>query len=87
MEDTLFIILLGICALTIQFFLFRIKEPRAHYIKILSGIALLLLVWIDNGDAPFGPKLILTAIAYSGIWKEYLSLKKNKDYTASEINE
>jgi hypothetical protein len=82
MEDTLFTILLGICALTIQFFLFRIKEPAAHYVKILAGIGLLLLVWIDNSNAPFGPKLILTSIAFSIIWKEYLSLKKNKQVSS-----
>ena len=78
MEDTFFIILIGICFLTIQFFLAQIKDTGAHYGKIFSGIALLLLVWIDTSEAPFGPKLILTAIAFSAIWKGYLSLKKSK---------
>jgi hypothetical protein len=82
MEDTLFTILLGICALIIQFFLFKIKEPVAHFVKILAGIGLLLLVWTDDGDAPFGPKLCLTFIAFSIIWKAYLSLKKSKQVSS-----
>ena len=76
MEYTFFIALLGVIALTIQSFLFKIKEPAAHYAKMLAAILLLLLVWIGNEENPFGPKLILTSFAFSILWKEYFSLKK-----------
>jgi hypothetical protein len=39
--------------------------------KILSGVALLLLVWVFGIDAPFGPKILLTVIACTTIWREY----------------
>ncbi len=76
--EIFFIILLGIALLTLQFFLTRIKTPKSRYVKIISAIALLILVWIGGTDASFGPKLILSTIAFTRLWKEYLSYKKNK---------
>jgi hypothetical protein len=60
----------------LQFLLNRVKAPMAHYVKIFSVIALLILVWVGGDDAPFGPKLILTTIACSSLWNGYLSLKR-----------
>ena len=49
--------------------------------KVLAGIALLILAWVGTADTPFGPKLILTRLAYSSILKGYLALKKEQRLT------
>jgi hypothetical protein len=72
--EVFLIILFGILLLIPQFFLSRLKGTRSHYMKILSGVALLLLVWVFGIDAPFGPKILLTAIACTTIWRGYFSL-------------
>ena len=74
MEEVFLIILFGILLLTIQSLLSRFKGPQSHYIKILSGVALLVLIWVFGTDAPFGPKILLTAIACTSIWRGYFSL-------------
>jgi hypothetical protein len=65
------IILFVILLLIPQFFLSKFKGTQSHYIKILSGVALLVLIWVFGTDAPFGPKILLTTIACTTIWKEY----------------
>jgi hypothetical protein len=72
--EIFFVILLAILLLISQSFLRRFKGTQSHYIKILSGVTLLLLVWIFGMDAPFGPKILLNAIACTSIWRGYFSL-------------
>lgn len=78
--EVFLIVLSVVCYLLVCFYLSS-KEQGPNYLKILSGIILLLLVWVGGADAPFGPKLILTAIAFSVFWKGYLSLRKKKRVT------
>jgi hypothetical protein len=69
--EVFLIILFVILLLIPQFFLSKFKDTRSHHMKVLSGVALLLLVWAFGIDAPFGPKILLTTIACTTIWKEY----------------
>ena len=69
--EVFILILFGILLLIIQSRLSRFKGTRSQHMKILSGVALLLLVWVFGIDAPFGPKILLTTIACTTIWKEY----------------
>jgi hypothetical protein len=78
--DTFFIILFVVCYLALCFYLSR-RYHGSNYLKILSAIALLLLVWVGGVDAFLGPKLILSAIAFTAFWKGYLSLTKKKRVT------
>jgi predicted ABC-type exoprotein transport system permease subunit len=75
--EVLLIMLSVVCYLILCFNLSSI-EQREFYLRVLSGIVLLILVWVGGGDAPFGPKLFLTFLALSGIWKGYISFKKTK---------
>jgi hypothetical protein len=72
--EVFLIILFVILLLISQSLLSRFKGTQSHYMKILSGVALLLLIWIFGIDAPFGPKILLTAIACTSIWRGYFSL-------------
>jgi hypothetical protein len=72
--EVFLIILFVILLLISQSLLSRFKGTQSYYMKILSGVALLLLVWIFGMDAPFGPKILLTAIACTSIWRGFFSL-------------
>lgn len=74
-EIILIIIAIAIFA-GIHFGLKKIKKPYQNYIRIGSAIALLLLAWVFGGDGGMSYKLILSAVAISSIYKEYLSLRK-----------
>jgi hypothetical protein len=75
--DLFFIILFVVTYLLLGVYLIRTKQHGGHYIKILSGIALLILAWgLGPTNAFFGPKLILTALALTTFWKEYLYFRK-----------
>lgn len=80
MEDIFFIILFGICFLLLCFYL-AYKEQGENYMKLLAGVALLSLVWIGGANDAFGPKLMLTGLAISAIYKGYTLLKKNRKVT------
>jgi hypothetical protein len=59
-----------------QFLINRIKKPLSHYLKIISAIALLILVWVFGDEAKLPVKVILTTIMLTVLYKEYLSIKK-----------
>lgn len=75
--EVLLIVLSVVCYLILGFHL-NSMEQREFYLRVLPGIVLLILAWIGGADAAFGPKLGLTFLALSGIWKGYISLKKTK---------
>jgi hypothetical protein len=54
------------------------KRPRAHYLKIFTAVALLILVWVFDQDGHFGPKVVLSALALAVIFKEYFLLRKSQ---------
>ena len=77
----IFLIVLSVVCFLLLCFYLSSREQGENYMKVLAGIALLILAWIGTADTPFGPKLILTGLAYSSIRKGYLALKKNKGLT------
>jgi hypothetical protein len=74
--ELFFLILFVLAYLILCFYLIRTKAFGERYTKILSGVALLILVWGLGPDAPFGPKLILTVLALNTLRKEYLHFRK-----------
>jgi uncharacterized membrane protein len=74
--ELFFLILFVLAYLTLCFYLIRKKAFGERYTKILSGVALLILVWCFGSDAPFGPKLILTVLGLNTLRKEYLYFRK-----------
>jgi hypothetical protein len=74
-EIFLLIVVVGIL-FGLHFLINRIKKPKLQYLKILVAIALLLLIWIFDRNGHFGPKLILSAIALSVLFKEFFFIRK-----------
>ena len=72
--EVFLIILFVILLLISQSPLSRFKGTQSHYMKILPEVDLLLLAWVFGIDAPFGPKILLTAIACTSIWRGFFSL-------------
>ena len=52
------------------------KKPLLSYIKMGSVFILLLLVWGLGNEGKWPVKIILSAIAITALFKEYMSLKK-----------
>lgn len=52
----------------------RIKQPMNTYIRLISGLLLLVLVWFFGNENSVPIKIILTAIIVSG------AIKTIKDY-------
>jgi hypothetical protein len=54
------------------------KKPPVfdRYIKILSAIALLVLAWLISDNSLIGPKIILSVLALTSLFKETAALIK-----------
>lgn len=59
-----------------QFSISRIKKPLSHYIKIISAIALLVLIWIFGNEGKLPVKVILTVLMLTALYRQFVSLKK-----------
>jgi cell division protein FtsB len=74
-EITLFIIVIIILILP-QFLMRENKKPSVVYIRIISAIALLILVWVFGDEGKLSVKLILSALILTSLHKQFVSLKK-----------
>ena len=45
------------------------------YVKTLSAIGLLLLIWVGGQNAPMGPRLVITALALTTLCEAYVAWK------------
>ena len=68
---TFIILLIGIYLLSNQ-----LKKPILNYTRIIAAIALLVLIWVFGRGTPVGPRILLTGIAITAIWREYFSSRK-----------
>jgi hypothetical protein len=73
--EILLIVVSIIILIGIHLLIKRVKRPYQNYIRIGSAVVLLLLAWVFKGDGGIGPKLILSAVAISSLYKEYLALR------------
>jgi hypothetical protein len=78
MNEAMLIIVFCCLLLCSQFLYARMKKPQKHFFSIGAAIALLVLVWLFSGSASFGPKVLLTALALTSIYKNGLSLTQIK---------
>ena len=58
------------------FFIKSAKKSLMSYIKIASVFILLLLIWLFDNEGKLSVKVILSALAITVLYREYLSLKK-----------
>ena len=77
MNEILLVIVVIVLLLGFQLIFVRIiKKPLLHYIRILSAIALLILIWLFAKDSNIPVRIILSIIALSSVYKEFRSLKE-----------
>ena len=76
MNEIILSIVVIVILLGSQFLINRIRRPLLFYIRILSAIALLLLIWLFGGDSNIPVRVILSVIALTSIYSGYLTLKK-----------
>ena len=76
MSEVIIIAVVIVLLLFPQFLIKRIKKPLSVYIKIVSAIAFLVLIWFFGDDGKWAVKVILSAVMLTVLYKEYLSIKK-----------
>ena len=79
MNEVMLIVVVVVLIIGVQLLVARLKKPLLNYVKIIAAIGILILIWVFGGDSSFGPKLILSALALTTLWREYFSLKKLQD--------
>jgi hypothetical protein len=76
MNEIILLIVFTVVLLGSQFLSKKIRKPNAHYIKIFTAILLMILIWLFDKNGHYGPKIILSALALSVVFKEYFLLRK-----------
>ncbi len=79
-NEILLIVVVMSVMITTFFLLKRIKQPIITYIRLTSGLLLLILVWFSAGGSQIPMKLILiTVVIYSAIKtiKDYMSFSRH----------
>ena len=74
-------VLLGVVLLILigtHFLLKKIKNPSLFYIKLITAIGLILLIWLYNPEKNKAIRIVMTVIVAASLYKEYLSMKKIK---------
>lgn len=60
-----------------QLLLQHLRRPMIHYVRIVVGIFLLLLVWLVSGDGSKPIKVIVSAVVVTSVIREILLFKKS----------
>ncbi len=73
------LLIIGVISVLIvpQLLLSRIKQPLHTYIRLGSGLLLLILVWFFSNDASWPIKVFMTTVVVSS------AIKTMKDYVDS----
>jgi hypothetical protein len=77
MNELLLFVVVAVIIFGGYFLLKKVPKPAINYIRIVSSILLLVLVWSAwGGDGDRSPQFILTALAIASLIKEIWGLKK-----------
>jgi hypothetical protein len=77
MNELLLFVVVAVFIFGSYFLLKKVPKPAINYIKIVSSILLMVLVWWAwGGESDRSPQFILTALAIASLIKEIWGLKK-----------
>jgi hypothetical protein len=76
MNESILFLVVAVLLFSTQIAFRQVKKPMVFYVRILAALTLLLFVWIINKNSNLAPKILLSAIALTSLYKEYISAKK-----------
>lgn len=82
MNGIFLVLAVAVLLLFAQVLLSRIKQPLLTCVNVIAALLLLVLVWSFGERDNWLPKIVLTAVAISGLirtYKEYRKLNANPE--------
>ena len=76
MNEMLLLIVVIVLIFGIQILVKRINKPISCYVRISASIGLLLLIWLFGNDSGIPIRVILSVLALSNVYREFLYLQK-----------